>query len=273
MIFVRLLEVENNSIDRSNDFIVARHGKDYPCLTQTLNQPLIPEAAAEIIKLAEEIIDFYAFRGVYNGIKIYSSIRIRALQTSDILSEAFAQSGISTEIIASEEIREMHQGHFIIKDYIEGDDYSPLVNAWKVFQEKLKEGDILYRFGDPLKQSDGNVKYPALADFFAAYGENQREFSLRLYAFLKNFFSEKSTKLQLIVTHQATVSRIQRIISVLSRAFDADSFKAGDLVHRLERAGDRVSIEPACGVVILKPDIGLSVKILEKELVYLNNHT
>jgi hypothetical protein len=49
----------------------------------------------------------------------------------------------------------------------------------------------------------------------------------------------------------------------------ADDFKPGEFVKFLEKKGSRVTIDPACGVVLRKPDQNLIVSILEKEIKYL----
>lgn len=268
---MRLIRLEEHCYVNADYFVVLRHGKDCSRLMQSLDQPLVVETIIDIVQLALETADLYRQASKFNGIKIYSSPRIRALQTADVLQTVFANNSIASTVVKVEGLREMGQGHFIIKGHIEGTDYVPLVDAWKAFQERLSKGDILYRFGDPLRQTDSVFKYPAFADLFNTFGENQLEFSLRLYPFLKHFLSEKTQELQIIVAHQAIASRIQKIVSVLRETPAADSFEAGDLSHRLERLGKRISIELACGLVILKPYPDLSMEILEREILYLRD--
>ena len=128
---------------------------------------------------------------------------------------------------------------------------------------------MLYRFGDPVTVTSGSHEYPDLVGWFEEFGEHQADFSLRLYGLLKDVFEYLGTDLQVIVGHQASCSRIQRILSAASRLRGAVQFEPGEFVRILEKGGDRTTIEPACGVVVRKPNSALMLEILQKEITFL----
>lgn len=230
------------------------------------------EAIPDIKQLSNEVIDFYNQRlEVFDGITIYHSPKLRASQTAAVVAEVCVLNQVNAELVEIPALREMRQGRFVIKNNIDGEDYPPLMNAWLAFREKLDRGNLFYRFGDPLIRPSGNVEYPQLLGLFTEYGENQKEFSLRLYAFLRDYLSAKDKKLHIIIAHQATSSRIQRIFNVLTTVPMLNLLKAGDFVSWTERDGVRISIDPACGVVIPKPSANLAVGILEREITYLES--
>lgn len=88
---------------------------------------------------------------------------------------------------------------------------------------------------------------------------------------LKEVFEESCGDLQVIVGHQASCSRMQRIISAVSQLNNAEDFKSGDFVKFLEKKGSRIPIDPACGVTSRKPDQNMIVSVLEKEIKYLES--
>ncbi len=45
----------------------------------------------------------------------------------------------------------------------------------------------------------------------------------------------------------------------------------GEFVKFLEKKGSRVTIDPACGVALRKPNQDLIVSVLEKEIKYLKS--
>ncbi len=258
--------------------ILVRHGIDVPTLSVELNQPLIEETKPNIRLLATEIIDKYKKADV-EEFHIQSSNRLRAIQTSNILVEEFAAANIPTLISETVGLRELYQGTFVIaENLIRGTEYLPFLDAWKVWQQKLDlqkqkldTGAILYRFGDPAIDINGDMAHPELSGWFKEFGENQGEFSLRLYLFLLKTFKSTSNSLEIIVAHQSSCSRIQRIFSAASRLTGPNEFKAGDFVKSLEKRGSHVKIEPASGVIVKKPNRAVITSILEKEIEFLRS--
>ena len=269
---MRLIEHSNLSEVSSEQLLVLiRHGVDVPTLSQDLNQPLIENTKPDIRTLSKQLIRFCGRVGV-SKIIIYHSNRLRAIQTTDIIAEELFTANLSTEIQETVGIREIYQGNFRIKeDHINGTEYKPLLDAWIAWQHKLDSHELLYRFGDPVTDSSGKSGYPDLVGWFEEFGEHQADFSLRLYKLLKDVFEQTRTGIRVIVGHQASCSRIQRILSAASRLQSADQFEPGAFVRVLEKSGDRTTIEPACGVVVKKPHPALMVEILQKEIAFLES--
>jgi len=166
-------------------------------------------------------------------------------------------------------VREIHQGDFIIsEDHVHGMEYKPLLDAWTAWQQKLDKCELLYRFGDPLSNGDKHV-YPNLAGWFKKFGENQAEFSLRLYQLLKKVFEENDNHLDVIIGHQASCSRIQRIFDAISKLNSPSQFECGHFVKFLEKKGNRATVEPATGLIVKKPDSDLAIEVLNKEIQFL----
>lgn len=268
---MRLIEsVDTRDCISSDVLVLIRHGIDDPVLSQDLNQPLIEETKPDIKTLGKQLISLCGRIGA-DRIVLRHSNRLRAIQTASIIVEELFAIDMPTEIMETAGVREIYQGDFIIKDHVTGTEYKPLVDAWNAWQKKLDACELLYRFGDPLPDSSGNAEFPELTGWFKAFGEHQGDFSLRLYRMLKEIFEESCDGLQVIVGHQASCSRMQRIISAASWLNSAEDFKSGDFVKFLEKKGSRITIDPACGFALRKPDQNLIVSVLEKEIKYLES--
>ncbi|MFZ2620956.1 MAG: hypothetical protein WAX85_02450 [Minisyncoccia bacterium] len=250
--------------------VLVRHGVDLPVLSKELNQPLTEETKSDIRILGGEMIELCGRLAVKN-VYICHSNRLRAIQTGIIMTEAFHSANIPVEIVEAVGIREIYQGDFLIKDHSQGSEYKPLVDAWRVWQRKLDESELLYRFGDPILDEDGKAQHPELTGWFKEFGEHQGEFSLRLYLLLKEMFDDNKEHLQIIIGHQASSSRIQRIFDAVSKIQSPDEFVPGEFVRFIEKRGSRIPIDPACGVVLKKPDRGLVTRVLQKEIDYLKS--
>lgn len=250
--------------------VLTRHGVDVPHLTQELNQPLTEETKPDIVTLGREIVQL-AQRLKVEAIDLRHSTRLRGIQTATILAEEFFKASIPTDIQESPGIREIYQGEFLIKNYCGSGEYRPLVDAWTAWQERLNQNELLYRFGEPGITGEGREEYPHLKPWFTKFGENQAEFSWRLYSFLREILADHSSKLCVVVAHQASCSRMQRIFNALSRLQSTDEFTPGDFVRNLEKQGDRVTINPASGTALRKPDWELGLAVIDKELSYLKS--
>jgi|GEM_PF-5451433 len=250
--------------------VLVRHGIDVPILSQDLNQPLIEETKPDIRTLSKQLIKFCGHVG-NTRICLWHSNRLRAIQTASIIAEELFAIDMPTEIVETAGVREIYQGDFIIKDHITGNEYKPLVDAWNSWQKKLDACELLYRFGDPLMDKSGVAEFPELVGWFRQFGEHQGDFSLRLYRMMKEVFEKQGDDLQIIVGHQASCSRMQRIISAASSLKSVDDFRPGEFVKFLEKKGSRVTINPACGVALRKPDQQLVVSVLKREIEYLES--
>ncbi len=252
----------------SDVLVLIRHGIDVPILSQDLNQPLIEETKPDIRTLSKQLIRLCGRIGTARIVLRHSN-RLRAIQTASIIAEELFAIDMPTEIMETSGVREIYQGEFMIKDLVTDTEYKPLVDAWYAWQKKLDACELLYRFGDPLTDNYGKAEFPELVGWFKGFGEHQGDFSLRLYSMLKEVFEKPGVDLQVIVGHQASCSRIQRIISAASQLKSANDFMPGEFVKFLEKKGSRITIDPACGVALRKPNQDLIVSVLEKEIKYL----
>ncbi len=268
---MRLVESSDTQNCIPNDVLVLiRHGIDIPILSQDLNQPLTEETKPDIRTLSKQLIRFCGRIGTARIVLRHSN-RLRAIQTASIIAEELFTIDMPTETMETAGVREIYQGDFIIRDHVTGTEYKPLVDAWNAWQKKLDACELLYRFGDPLADSSGSAEFPELIGWFKRFGEHQGDFSLRLYRMLKEVFEKSDDDLQVIIGHQASCSRIQKIISAASCLNNANEFKPGEFVKFLEKKGSRVTINPANGVALRKPDQNLIVSVLEKEIKYLES--
>lgn len=188
------------------------------------------------------------------------------------MAEELFGANFSTEIYEAVGVREIYQGNFkILEDHVHGTEYKPLVDAWTVWQQKLDACELLYRFGDPITDPLGSAQHPELVGWFEEFGEHQADFSLRLYRLLADVFEGVEQGFQMIIGHQASCSRIQRILDAVSKLESEDQFDSGNFVKHLEKQGGRKTIEPACGVVVKKPDRTLMLRVLQKEIKFLES--
>ena len=254
----------------SDVLVLIRHGIDVPILSQDLNQPLIEETKPDIRTLSKQLIRLCGRIGTARIVLRHSN-RLRAIQTASVIAEELFAIDMPTVIVETSGVREIYPGEFIIKDHVTGTEYKPLVDAWSAWQKKLDACELLYRFGDPLADNSGKTEFPELVGWFKGFGEHQGDFSLRLYRMLKEVFEVSGDDLQVIVGHQASCSRIQRIVSAALRLTSPDDFKPGEFVKFLEKKGSRVTIDPACGIALRKPNQNLIVSVLEKEIKYLES--
>lgn len=261
--------IENITQDEfsSNVFVLIRHGVDVPVLSHDLDQPLIEETKPDVSVLGKQISNLCKKIATKN-VAVRHSNRLRATQTASIIADELQTDGTTVDMIEASGVREIYQGDFIIKDYIVGTMYKPLVDAWQAWQQKLDAHELLYRFGDPLQTATG-CTYPELSGWFTNFGEHQAEFSLRLYSFLKETLEDSSNRLQIIVGHQASCSRIQRIIDSITKLKTADDFLPGEFVTVIEKKGLRTTLGAACGIIIKKPHMILANAVLEKEIAFL----
>lgn len=269
---MRLIQnLDKNKINSQNILILIRHGIDENTLTEDLNQPLIEETKPDIEVLGLEIIDFCRTNNI-DKLNLRYSNRLRAQQTAEILANKFHSRKVNFSLIETEGVREVYQGRFIIKNHTNGNEYKPLVDAWTAWQKKLDACELQYKFGDPVVSNSGSVEFPSLIGWFKEYGEHQGDFSLRLYLMMKEVFdTEGNNATHIIVGHQASCSRIQRILNAASKLKSVTEFKSGEFVKYLEKNGSRLTIQPACGIVTFKPDKHLMIDILSKEIDYLHS--
>ncbi|MEA1929911.1 MAG: hypothetical protein U9M92_03495 [Patescibacteria group bacterium] len=244
--------------------LLLRHGTDLPVLRSDLNQPLDPERLCEFEEL---VLDTTRLCLPKKKVRIIGSSRLRARQSVAILAEAIGADRLA-EVRESDLIREVYHGCFRVIDHQDGDKYPPLVDAWTLWAEALAEMDIDYRYGNPVR--NGETRFPLLVGIFTKFGESHREFTIRIYSFLAdliNFHHSNNEVFNIVVAHQATLSRIQRVFRALSVLGGLP--QAGELVRRIERSSGRIDIKESHGVVVRYPPRSLSVEVLRQEVDYL----
>jgi len=204
---------ENKPPNLSKEFFLVRHGKDNEVLSTELNQPLVPELLFQIDNLALNVKKLFSTKVVLSI--IYGPSK-RTAQTAQHLSGALLKSGYVVNLDEDTDIREFCQGRFRVEhSFLANGKYAPLEKAWEIFNTKIAEGEIHYKFGDPIVRVDGKPVFPFLQDFFSEYGETQSDFLFRIRSFISKIGVGKrvSNHLRLVITHQAVASRIQREIT------------------------------------------------------------
>jgi len=268
---MRIRNCETLQTNSSKSVLAIRHGEDESILDGSYNRPLIPETIPVIQTLGNDIADMLYQSAEVPGVRIYHSSKLRTSQTAAILEQCLTERSIQAERVHSELINELCQGELNLdRPYIGDEQYEPLHKAWKAFQEAIRTGDLYYRFGDPVRNGSG-CKYPELVTHFRGFGENQIEFSKRIYEFLLRLVDCAGDHLPLIITHQAVVSRFQRITDVCSKIDCSDSLAPGQLVRELEKTGQRLPVEHAEGVMIKLTNASVLREVLLRELDYLNS--
>lgn len=248
------------------NLLALRHGEDEAVMDGTYDRPLVPSALSDILVLSSEVAEYYR-RGNYKSANIYYSSKLRAEQTAKFIATDLSNKGMLVTINRAESISELYQGELSVdRVYYGRERCQPLVDAWSAYNVAVSNCDLLYRFGDPHKVSD-NYVYPELLGHFNVFGENQREFSLRLYAFICDVVMVVNSCLPILVAHRATTTRLQRIIGV-SNSFDSADVSPGKL-RFLERRIDRVQTEFAEGVIIPVRSKTNLITMLHQEIRYL----
>lgn len=164
--------------------IAVRHFQEQDNLLYLNDSPVMETELPKAISVASEISD-RAREGGFSQIHILTSSKKRTEVTAvEVAKEIGTTFPVTIRIDGR--IRTIDQGKYILPEgYKPGDYFQPLQDAWAIFlEETFGEGNLWYRFGDPVTNVDGTCKYPQLVGHFDKYGENQIEFSLRFYSFL-----------------------------------------------------------------------------------------
>jgi len=254
-----------NLIFSNNSLLLLRHGTDIPVLCSDLNPPLDPRFKDEFQELVSEVRLICSQK---DNIRLSYSNRLRGKQSAEMLISGLGKKK-SIKVCESDKIREVYHGHFKIINHTQGEKYPPLVDAWKLWAEALAEMDIDYRYGNPVRK--GKNSYPRLNGIFTKFGENHREFTIRLYSFLVDlinlYHSNSSNLFNIVIAHQATLSRIQRVFNAL---FEMRRVPLpGKLVLEIERSSSRINIEESHGVIVRFPPRELSINVLQQEINHL----
>lgn len=244
--------------------LLLRHGTDVPILRSDLNPPLDYHRLDEFQELVSDVVSLCCSK---DNIRLSYSDRLRARQSAEILLAGLDEKK-TVEMCGTGLIREVYHGHFKIINHKQGDIYPPLVDAWSLWAEVLADMDIDYRYGNPVRK--GEIPFPSLSGIFTKFGENHREFTIRLYAFLIDLIDlhySDGGSFNIVLAHQATLSRIQRVFNALNSMDDIPP--EGKLVRKIERSSNRVNIKESHGVVIVFPPLDFSVNVLKQEIEHM----
>lgn len=218
---------------------VMRHFDDIDdLLMYGRDNEIIPGQEKLAFQFAKEIYDEVK-KEDKGAVMFICSSRIRATQTAGLIIEELRKMDETLKIrkVAEPALANIDQGKFILPpDYKQGDYYAGLDIANKIFAKEVfsPDGDYLYKFGDPILQADNTYKYPELIPYFESYGENYRDFLLRIYEMILET-SGKVEKLEsktkaVVVTH-AQLYQILKDISAVAKMIKNDGIevRTGDL--------------------------------------------
>ncbi len=182
------------------------------------------DVEAEKLELMSEFIADGAVKSKASGITIVSSGLKRSFATAEELKRSLAKK-VKTElnIVTDSRMSTLRHGTYRQRS-VENIDHDERL-AWQAFHEQsLLKRNILYRHGDPIATSDlsGSYTYPELARIFVSSGENQLEFSLRMFSFIsdliKNCFQERSKDLLVLSAHISPILRLHEMEALAKKA-------------------------------------------------------
>src|SRR3989339_543001 len=153
--------------DPSKEFLLVRHGQDNDTLDTNLNQPLIPDSINQIEGIVSRVKVIFSteitFTVVYGPSK-------RTSQTAQHLAGTLSKFGYNLDLQEDADIKEFYQGQFHVDhSLLTNGRYVPLETAWEIFNNKILDGQIHYRFGDPIVNTDGEPTFPLLQSFFIIF--------------------------------------------------------------------------------------------------------
>lgn len=247
-------------------FIAVRHGQDDESYIDGLfDNGLVPERADEIVHLADEIASFFKEAGNYTHVRLLHSSKLRAYQTSAVIEQYLSGVNISASRRRVDELRELYQGEMVLTDDQTLQERAAILErAWQAYGVAVEACDFTYRFGDPDIQENGMARYPGLENVFAGYGENQYEFTKRIYEFVRDTMQyDFEGALPVIVAHRATVTKIQRIMGACSIL--GESIEPGDL-PTAERSTPRTKVGHAQGVILPLRRQVVARNVIEREI-------
>lgn len=211
----------------NNEVMLVRHLKDEnSLLKEGLDGSLLEGQEKEAEKIANDIYE-NAEKNKVDILMFITSPQKRAIGTAQLIEDGIKgkKSKIKTMMFVDDKLRTLDQGKYILPDgYTDGDHFEGLEIAKKIFNsEKFSEDptfeNLKYRFGDPLKLSDGGYKYPELLKYFSEPGESYRDFLVRIYEDVA-MYSEKigmyNNKVQPVLFTHNLVTFVLRDLKELS---------------------------------------------------------
>lgn len=249
-----------------------RHGQDDESTIDGLfDNSLINEGLGEVEVLAGEVAQHYYNSDVHSDVRILHSPKLRAYQTAALLHRHLSTHGVPVSLRTVDDLRELYQGEMVLdNDETLADRAATLQDAWHAYSAAVEACDLTYRFGDSLASPDTPAVFPALQGKFYSPGENQYEFTKRIYGFVRDTFQyDFDSSLPVVVAHRATVTKIQRVIGVCSLNADAIANSPPGNIRFLEREVQRIKVNHAEGVVLPLRHARFARDILEREIGHL----
>ena len=268
-----------------NQIPVVRHLEDVDDLeTFGRDGELLPNQEDEAKEYAIELVQQVHKEGK-GAILLLCSTRLRGIQTGQLIAEQIKQidPSIKSVLSTNEALANMYEGTVHLPDhYKAGDEFPGFSVARGIFGKETfgENPNFLYKFGDPVKLDEG-YKYPELVGCFDEYGENYRDFLVRMFNFIidtsKNTDRLNNRTKIALVTHSQQYQMFYDIQSVIEDVQTGKlSLAPGQLpIICWQRYTERVRLEkPVYDVRYIDTD-GLyndnNVKILEQEISYLKN--
>jgi broad specificity phosphatase PhoE len=166
-----------------------RHLPEVDDLRSGRDGEIQPGQESVIKKIAEELTAYVKLHDKKKLVFIHSPKK-RVLATAQLTSEFLSTINpeIKVEFYSEPNLKEINHGVYILPaEYKAGDFFEGFEQADKIFWGEVfgKESDttenFLYKYGDPVKFSDGTYKHPVLAKYFSQTGENFKEALSRIY--------------------------------------------------------------------------------------------
>jgi broad specificity phosphatase PhoE len=190
-----------------------------------LNQLEVEQTASQVLKAAKE-------RGC-NRVVFQTSELTRALHTSQAMAQELQRQDPKLAVF---EYRNKGLSPLEHGRYANGSNGRAEKLAWEAFvKETFDKGQIFYRHGDPIISRNGEALYPELEGKFIQYGENQVEFTRRVYTFflsLADAFTmqygdpqDKCNSLHVISAHTAILMRLLEMNSVAAKKIECEPGK------------------------------------------------
>ncbi len=192
------------------EIIGVRHLEDVDALmTYGFDTPLKEGQESTIDEITDKIIEDCKRLGKERVDFIFSTQK-RTNDTAILVKNGVLakEAGLNISLQPDSRLVDLDQGKLIFPEGYKDGDFVPFLSvAWKAFWEQsFDKKNLLYRFGDPLKQLDGTSLYPELDSMFSEFGESCAEFTYRLYDFLGSLeHRDYDNTLNVIIGHTATV--------------------------------------------------------------------
>lgn len=199
-------------LEELND--LKKYGRDAPLIESFANMKALESVKENLVK--------YLNRNDFSAIKIYTSSKIRAKETAQLLIKS-NDFKVPIDLIELDNLHSTYQGEFIVPDnYTSGSSFQLLDEASRAFNYEARLGTssgMNYCFGDPFMQVNKKYKYPLLIDKFKKYGESYKKTLERFFDFIFMIEHElkHKNKLGLIIIAHGQGYHILRGLNILEK--------------------------------------------------------